>query len=153
MTASPQAPAAPSQGATQTATQAGDAATQRRVPIYVPPRQQAQLSPSQGGPSDDAPQSAEAIAERKKLLDAMEVESDHLSSRAASVESSLDTLEQQMHQSGLGLRGDMVSARSNMRSDLSKAKEALDGQDTDRARKYIDQASREIEKLEAFLGR
>ena len=80
----------------------------------------------------------------------MEIEDDHLESRAAAVESSLDALEQQMHQSGLGLRGDMVSARASMRSDMQKAKQALDGSDT---RRYLDQANAEISKLEGFLGR
>ncbi len=103
-------------------------------------------------PVDNGP-SAEELAAQKKLLDDLENETDHLDSRAAAVESSLSALEQQMHQSGLGLRGDIVTARSNMVNDLTKAKQALDGSDTDRARKYLDQASREVEKLEAFLGR
>ncbi len=99
-------------------------------------------------------QAAEAAAaERKKLLDDMETENDQLNSRAAAVESSLDALEQQMHNSGLGLRGDMVAARSNMRNDLQKAKQALDGGDTDRARHLLDMAHREVEKLEGFMGR
>ena len=76
-----------------------------------------------------------------------------ISTAVPAVESSLDALEQQMRQSGLGLRGDMVAARSNLRTDLAKAKQALDGNDTDRARKYLDQASHEVEKLEGFLGR
>ena len=82
----------------------------------------------------------------------METETDHLDGRAASVESSLDALEQQMHQSGLGLRGDMVAARSNMRNDIAKAKQAMDAGDTERARHFLDLANREVEKLEAFLG-
>jgi serine/threonine-protein kinase len=95
----------------------------------------------------------QAALEHKKLLDAMETEVDHLDGRAASVESSLDALEQQMHQSGVGLRGDMVAARSNMRIDIAKAKQAMDSADTERARHYLDLAHREVEKLEAFLGR
>ena len=97
--------------------------------------------------------SPEEIAAQKKLLDEMENESDHLDSRAAAVESSLEALEQQQHQSGFGLRGDIVASRANMRNDMAKAKEALQGLDTDRARKYLDMANHEVEKLEAFLGR
>ena len=93
------------------------------------------------------------MEQQKKLLDEMEIEHDHLESRAAAVESSLEALEAQMHQSGLGLRGDMVSARASMRTDMAKAKQALDGSDTDRARHYLDQANQEISKLEKFLGR
>jgi hypothetical protein len=98
-------------------------------------------------------QAAEAAAKRKKLLDDMETENDQLNTRASAVESSLETLEQQMHNSGLGLRGDMVAARGNMRNDLSKAQQALDGGDTDRARHFLDLAHREVEKLEGFMGR
>ncbi len=86
-------------------------------------------------------------------MEELENEADHLYSRADAVESGVGSLEQQMNQSGLGLRGDVVSARSNMRNDLAKAKQALETSDTDRARKYLDQASHEVEKLEEFLGR
>jgi serine/threonine-protein kinase len=113
-------------------------------------RQDANAAAQGGAPSGPSP---EEIAAQKKLLDGMETENDHLDSRAAAVESSLDALEQQMHQSGLGLRGDIVASRANMRTDLAKAKQALEGADTDRARQYLDQANHEVEKLEAFLGR
>ncbi len=83
----------------------------------------------------------------------LETENDQLDSRAAAVESSLDTLEHQMQQSGLGLRGDMVAARNSMRVDLQKAKQAIDNQDTESARQYLDRAHRDVEKLEGFLGR
>lgn len=101
----------------------------------------------------DAQQQQAALEQQKKLLDEMEIENDHLESRAAAVESSLEALEAQMHQSGLGLRGDMVSARASMRTDMAKAKQALDSSDTERARRYLDQANAEISKLEGFLGR
>ena len=108
-------------------------------------------APADAGP--DAQQAQAAMEQQKKLLDEMEIENDHLESRAAAVESSLEALEAQMHQSGFGLRGDMVSARASMRSDMAKAKQALDGSDTERARRYLDQANAEISKLEGFLGR
>ncbi len=88
-----------------------------------------------------------------KLLRDLETENDQLDSRAAAVEGSLDTLEHQMQQSGLGLRGDMVAARNSMRVDLQKAKQAIDNQDTESARQYLDRAHRDVEKLEGFLGR
>jgi serine/threonine-protein kinase len=130
--ASPPAPAAV----------AHKANSQRAVPDYGP------------GPSAaDLQAQHEAALEQKQKLDEMEKEVDHLDGRAASVESGLDTLEQQIHQSGFGLRGDMVAARSNMRTDIAKAKQAMDASDTERARHYIDLAQHEVEKLEAFLGR
>jgi hypothetical protein len=51
------------------------------------------------------------------------------------------------------LRGDIVAARSNLRNDLAKAKQAMDNADTERARHFLDLAHGEVEKLEAFLGR
>ncbi|HKD83342.1 MAG TPA: protein kinase [Terriglobales bacterium] len=114
--------------------------------------EQANLMPPPSAPAEPQPSAAD-IAAQRKLVDDMENEMDHLDSRASAVESSLDALEQQMHQSGFGLRGDIVSSRASMRTDLGKAKDALQAMDTDRARRYLDQANHEIQKLEAFLGR
>ncbi len=105
-----------------------------------------------GGAAQDEPPPEPAV-DPKKVLDELETENDGLESRAAAVESSLDALEQQMHRDGLGLRGDVVASRASMRNDLSKAKQALDGLDTDRARHYLDLAHHDVEKLETFLGR
>jgi ribosomal protein S20 len=52
----------------------------------------------------------------------------------------------------MGLRGDMVAARASMRTDIAKAKQAMDSGDTERARHYLDLAHHDVEKLEAFLG-
>ena len=108
---------------------------------------------SSGGSLPDSQVAQPPAVDPKKLLDELETENDQLDSRAAAVESSLDALEQQMHRDGLGLRGDIVASRESLRTDLSKAKQAIDGADTDRARKYLDLAHREVEKLETFLGR
>jgi eukaryotic-like serine/threonine-protein kinase len=118
------------------------------------PKVQAAIPDTAPGPSSaEIEAQQQAALEQKKLLDAMETEVDQLDSRAAAVESSLDALEQQMHQSGVGLRGDVVAARSNMRTDIAKAKQAMDSADSERARHYLDLAHHEVEKLEAFLGR
>src|ERR1035437_733594 len=123
-----------------------------KAPVGSAKAAQAHLNPPPAS-NDDLRQAQIAMEQQKKLLDEMEIENDHLESRAAAVESSLEALESQMRQSGLGLRGDMVSARSSMRTDMAKAKQALDGSDTERARRYLDQANQEIGKLESFLGR
>jgi eukaryotic-like serine/threonine-protein kinase len=154
---------------------ADNTTTQSQTPQSVPPAQSAEAAPAapqqpagtarkpQAQPAapdygnssstDDSQAQQQAALEQKKLLDDMETEVDQLDGRAASVESSLDALEQQMHQSGLGLRGDMVAARSNMRTDIAKAKQALNSADTERARHYLDLAHHEVEKLESLLGR
>ena len=91
--------------------------------------------------------------ERQKALNDMEREEDRLESRAAAADNSLETMQQKMAESGLGLRGDIVAARASMHNDLAKAKQAIAAADTDRARRYLDQASHDIQKLEALLGR
>jgi len=111
------------------------------------PTAQTNPAPVNNGPTP------EEIAAQKKLMDDMERESDQLDSRAAAVESTVGTMEQQMHQSGLGMRGDIVESRANLRNDMAKAKQALDSMDTDRARKFLDMANHELDKLEAFTGR
>jgi hypothetical protein len=130
--------------------------TQTAQPPAVAHKSKSQpVAPDYGsGPSAaDIQAQQQALLEQKRQLDEMEKELDHLDGRAASVESSLDALEQQMHQSGLGLRGDMVAARANMRNDIAKAKQAMDASDTERARHFIDLGQHEVEKLEGFLGR
>jgi serine/threonine protein kinase len=106
-----------------------------------------------GGAADQPPAPPPAPAVDPKVMQDLETENDQLDSRAAAVESSLDTLERQMQQSGLGLRGDMVAARNSMRVDLQKAKQAIDSTDPQGARHYLDLANKDVEKLEAFLGR
>jgi hypothetical protein len=106
-----------------------------------------EAAPPPSGPSP------EEIAAQKKLMDDMENEYDQLDTRAAAAVGSVSTMEQQMQQSGLGLRGDVVEARSNLRTDMAKAKQALDSMDTDRAKRYMNQADHELDKLESFLGR
>ncbi len=99
-----------------------------------------------GGTADQPPP---APTVNPKVMQELETENDQLDSRAAAVESSLDTLERQMQQSGLGLRGDMVEARNSMRVDLQKAKQAIASTDPERARHYLDLANKDVEKLEA----
>ena len=83
----------------------------------------------------------------------VEQQLDQLGGREASLTASLDNLQQQQSSQGLGLRGDMVEARANMKTYLDKAQAAVQAQDVERARKYLRLAEAEVEKLEKFLGR
>jgi serine/threonine-protein kinase len=111
------------------------------------------LTPGGAAPDSQAQDEAAAALAQKKLLDDLEKETDQLDSRAAAAEASVETLEQQMHASGYGLRGDIVSALANLRNDLAKARRALDSGDTERVRHFLAMAHSEVEKLEAFLSR
>jgi tRNA A-37 threonylcarbamoyl transferase component Bud32 len=86
-------------------------------------------------------------------LQALDLESDQLSGRASSVVASLDALQRQQAAQGLGLRGDMVASKQRMETYMSKAQAAIQAKDADGARKYLDLAAAEVEKLEKFLGR
>jgi serine/threonine-protein kinase len=135
------------------ATSTTSAASSQPIAAVGKPKSQAAAQYPPAGPTAEEIQAQQqALLEQKRMLDALETELDHLDGRAASVESGLTTLEQQMHQDGLGLRGDMVAARGNMRNDIAKAKQAIDSGDTERTRHYLDLATHEVEKLEAFLG-
>src|ERR1700688_3614182 len=92
---------------------------------------------------------AKAAAEDLKEAEALE---DQLNGRAAAVSQSLDNLKGQQSAQGYGLRGDVVSAEQRMQSYMSKAQAALQRQDGPSAKKFFEQADREISFLEKFLG-
>ena len=105
-----------------------------------------------GGNTEPPPPPQPPAVDPKVLRD-LAAENDQLDTRAGAVEGSIDTLERSLQQSGLGLRGDMVAARNAMRGDLQQARHAIENSDPERARHYLDLAHRDVEKLEAFLGR
>jgi serine/threonine protein kinase len=92
---------------------------------------------------------AKAAAEDLKEAEALD---DQLNGRAAGVSQSLDNLKGQQSAQGYGLRGDVVSAEQRMQSYMSKAQAALQRQDGPSAKKFFEQAERELSFLEKFLG-
>ncbi|HEX4075031.1 MAG TPA: serine/threonine-protein kinase [Candidatus Acidoferrales bacterium] len=95
---------------------------------------------------------AEAAAKAAALKDAQS-QADQISSRAAAIGASLDTLQRQQAAQGYGLRGDMVAARQRMQTNLAHAEAALQQQDPAAAKEYLDKADADAETLEHFLGR
>jgi len=95
---------------------------------------------------------AEAAAKAEALKEA-QTQADQISSRAAAIGASLDTLQRQQAAQGYGLRGDMVAARSRMETNLAHAEAALQQQDGAKAKEYLDKAEADAETLEHFLGR
>ena len=103
-----------------------------------------------------AQKAREEEAARKALereLDALEHEVDQLSVRAEAVNSSLDRLQREQNAAGYGLRGDMVARQASMKTNLSRAQDALERRDPARAKRYIDLTQSDVEALERFLGR
>ncbi len=112
-----------------------------------------QASPVGGHQQDEggagvppAPSEADQLAE-------LDRQADQLSGRETAISASLDTLQRQQNAHGLQLRGDIVAAQSRMRTYLAKAQAALQAQDFRNARKYLELAEPEAEKIEKFLGR
>ena len=76
-----------------------------------------------------------------------------LAGRVAALRGSLDNLQRQQAASGLGLRGDMAAAKGSMEYLMGEAKNALAAGDTASAKRNLDMAEPQVEKLERFLGR
>ena len=96
-------------------------------------------------------EAAKATAAAAELAEA-EGQEDQLTSRASAVSQSLDGLKRAQSGQGYGLRGDVVSAEQRMQTYMSKGQAALQRQDGPAAKKYFEQADREITFLEKFLG-
>ena len=103
-------------------------------------------------PQIDAAPASPAAPSDSAQLDELERAADQLSNRAEAVNSSLDHLQQQQNSAGLGLRGDIVARQASMKTNLSRAEEAIQHGDLARAKKYLDLAGSNVEALERFLG-
>jgi serine/threonine-protein kinase len=99
--------------------------------------------PAQGTAS--GPNDAAEVAELQGQVDQLNI-------RASTVSQSLDGLRRQQASSGYGLRGDITNAEGLMKANLSKAQDALVSGDTKNAKRYLDVAESQVEKIEKFLG-
>jgi len=76
-----------------------------------------------------------------------------LSIRMNTVKSSLDNIRRRQAASGLGLRSDMASSAQRMEYYYSQTETALNRHDADSAKKNLNLAELEVEKLEKFLNK
>lgn len=146
--------------ATTTASQAAPAAASRPssssagarslVTSAPAPAPQIPATPVTTASPSPAPAAAPAAS---SALSGLRSEYAQLAGRANSVATSLGRLEQQQGRMGVGLRGDMATARGSMEYLMGEAKSALDTGDADAAQRNMSLAERQIEKLEDFLGR
>jgi eukaryotic-like serine/threonine-protein kinase len=104
-------------------------------------------------PQQSAGDAQQAVQPDTAQLDELDRELDQLSSREMAITASLDALSREQNAQGMHLRGDMVEAQARMRTYLGKAQSAIQVQDAKSARKYLDLAAPEVERLERFLGR
>jgi serine/threonine protein kinase len=79
-------------------------------------------------------------------------EMDQISSRQAAANASLDSLQRAQSSQGLQLRGDIVAAQQRMQAYAAKAQSALQAQDIENTKKYLELVEAELGKIEKFLG-
>jgi hypothetical protein len=75
-----------------------------------------------------------------------------LATRAGPVRTSLGNLKRSQEANGMSLRGDMAAAESRMNYMMEGSNSALNAHDIPAAKKFLDSAEGELEKLEKFLG-
>jgi serine/threonine-protein kinase len=105
------------------------------------------------GPSSQATQAAAEDASAAKELEELEDRMTPLAGRANAVKDSVEHLRQQQERDGFSLRHDISASLSSMEQYMGKADAALNSRNPEAAKKYMDLAEREIEKLEKFFGR
>jgi serine/threonine-protein kinase len=118
--------------------------------------QAAQAPEAAVAPPSGAGQVAQAAAENAaaaKELEELEDRMTPLAGRANAVKDSVDHLRQQQERAGYSLRQDISASASSMDQYMGKADAALSSHNPEAAKKYMDLAEREIEKLEKFFGR
>ena len=104
-------------------------------------------------PSGQAAQAAAENAAAAKELEELEDRMTPLEGRASAVKDSVEHLRQQQERAGYSLRQDISASLSSMEQYMGRAEAALNSRNPDAAKKYMDLAEREIEKLEQFFGR
>jgi eukaryotic-like serine/threonine-protein kinase len=100
-----------------------------------------------------AAEAARAAEEAAKLYDEQENRFIHMSSRAAAMKTSYETLRNQQAAAGYSPNASFTQAVSSMDQFLSRAEQALSVHDGATAKKYMDQAEPQIEILERKFGR
>ncbi len=107
-------------------------------------------------PPSQTVQATQAAAERAaaaKALEELEDRMTPLAGRANAVKDSVEHLRQQQERAGYSLRHDISASFSSMDEYMGRAEAALNSRNPEAAKKYMDLAEQEVEKLEKFFGR
>jgi len=112
---------------------------------------QTPAAPAYSAPA--APAAPQEPAVDRAALDAARQRLRMLSSRASSASRTLKNIESQQQSSGVGLRGDISAAWDRMNESLEDARQALQNNDLEEARRSLDQAERDLDRIDKFLGR
>jgi serine/threonine-protein kinase len=101
---------------------------------------------------EDETKTSSNTAQNTEPMEELEQDVDQISSRAVAASDSLDGMRRELGTQGLNLRGDIASSEELMKSNLDKARRALQNQDAKNARRYLTMAQAQMEKIEKFLG-
>ncbi len=115
---------------------------QPSAPAAQPPAAQAQIPSHAVTPQVD-PEALESARERLGML----------GTRANALIAALKNLQQQQQRMGVGMRTDITTSWKRMELLLDESEAALKRQDLAGTKKNLDQAEREADKLDKFLGR
>ena len=107
------------------------------------------VPPPPPAPQADTPRPAP----EQNDVDRVEEQFDQLVVRAASLNDSLDRLQESQARQGFSLRRDIAERQRSMNLNLSRAEEAIGRRDAPRASQYVSRALADLEALEKFLGR
>jgi Sec-independent protein translocase protein TatA len=112
--------------------------------------EEAAASPSGAGQAAPAPA---GDAQAAKELEELEDQMTSLAGRANAMKDSVENLRQRQASAGYSLRPDISASLSRMEQYMGKADAALNSRNPEAAKKYMDLAEQETEKLEEFFGR
>ncbi|MCZ6491410.1 MAG: protein kinase [Acidobacteria bacterium] len=121
----------------------------------VPPQNRTESQPVQQPPATTAattPAQASPSSVDRALLQELRERMIFLAARASAVRGSVETLENQQRQAGLSLRVDMAAAKQSVEYLMGEADASLAAGDAATAKRNLDLAEQNVEKLERFLG-
>ena len=136
-------------------TSAAKPAKMKKLPSQPPGGQQAESQPStqlSGGQQVESQASTQPPRPDPAQIAELDHEMDQITSREAAVNASLDSLQRAQSAQGLQLRGDIVAAQQRMQTYAAKAQSALQAQDIEKTKKYLELMETELGKIEKFLG-
>jgi serine/threonine-protein kinase len=129
----------------------GQQAPVQAQPVYSQP----QAQPAQAPPQQAQHPAAAAVPDAafEKAVEEATERLVQMGSRANAARSSVGRLEKAQKAQGLGLRGDIAAARQRMEYQLDAAEAALKAGDPAKAKRALDAAEKDLDKLDNFLGR
>jgi eukaryotic-like serine/threonine-protein kinase len=127
-------------------------ATSVTTPAAKPADMKNKLLQPSGGRGDESQASTQPPPPDPAQIAALDHEMDQISSREVAARASLDSLQREQSAQGLQLRGDIVAARERMQTYAARARSALQAQDIENTKKYLELMAAELGKIEKFLG-